>query len=677
MKDNFRNIGFIFIIVVIGVFSMPGKIYANSVDIKVNAYLNGKLKLGYINPIEVTVESSMENLEGSLNLYLGEERYAHPINIVGKNTKTYLFSVPLNKSIKKIKVDLVQQGETIKEKQFPIEVCNSKTLFIGLLSDSENKYSFLKNIRMNPLDIKNVEIVNLKDKNLALDYTKNLGIIFIDDFNSESLTTEQQESIDKWINVGGIVFVGNDKYKVKNLTGIFENVKDITKVGEGNIIPIDFDLGDKNNISKLNKKIMENINTNLLCNITQNINLKDEAVKSEKLKSCANNMLKINRNVIYFLISVITIYLIILFYFLIKRKNKFFLWGITIAAFSLITFLIYFIEDVGKEKITLASLNEYKGNRCITNSLINVYPYKKDLNIFADNSLFISQQGTGKYNIDPLAKSILVESSSITNYLYNVRISNIKNNNKNTLILKDQRIEGKITNVFPYKLEDCILIVGDTAIKIGSLSEKENIKIDYKLDHNLKDNGDYEYLNNLEKLLSNKYNKEFVKYYFNLDTYTNLECKLVAFNKRKTILNVNNKKRKINTINMEIIPIDIKFHKKEFKLSGNIIRPIVEKELNDKELGIKEYTFKKDESVKIYYLIPKNINPKKIKINNTFEDGNFYLEIFNSNKNEWEKIDKLHFESSKYIKDNKLFALRVKGNGRFVIPSITLDGITN
>lgn len=677
MKIKLKKIILCFLITVINILIIGERIYAQDINLNAKTYFNGKVKVGCINPIEITVESLGKDLNGKLCLYIEDEKYEHNINISSNNIKSYTFSVPIKKTIKSIKISIMEMDKILAEKQIPIEICDNKTLFLGILSDNVNNYNLLKNININPIDIKNVEIIDLKNKNLSLEYMQNLNLIVIDDFNSQGLTNEQQENLDKWLNVGGIVFIGKYKYGYKNLSGVFEKINETIAVGKGAIVPIGFDLTDKKNILQFNKVIMKNMNKDFLYKLTQNINFKDEGIKSEKLKNSANNMLKININIIYFLISVLFIYIIIFLILIFSKRSKAYLWGATILGFSLIVFVVYFIADIGKEKITSASLNRYSGHICTTNSLLNVYPYKKDLSISLKDSLVMCQQGTGKYSLNPIEKKITYNPTLETNYLYNISMNNMEKKIENKLVLDKNQIKGDIVNQLPYKLKDCFLIVGDTVVKIGDLDSKEKIKLEYTLDHNLKDNGDYEYLNNIEKMISDKYGKEFLKYYFNLNDIDELNCKLIGFSKTKLNADVNGKMRKLNDMDMEVLPVNIEFSKNEINISHGIVQPIVEKQFGDKEGNIREYTFKKDEYIKMYYLIPKNINAKKINLSNTFGEGKFSIQIFNYSLNKWENLNSLVISNLQHINENKLLCLRIKGEGRLIIPELSLQGTLN
>lgn len=232
MKIKLKKIILCFLITVINILIIGERIYAQDINLNAKTYFNGKVKVGCINPIEITVESLGKDLNGKLCLYIEDEKYEHNINISSNNIKSYTFSVPIKKTIKSIKISIMEMDKILAEKQIPIQICDNKTLFLGILSDNVNNYNLLKNININPIDIKNVEIIDLKNKNLSLEYMQNLNLIVIDDFNSQGLTNEQQENLDKWLNVGGIVFIGKYKYGYKNLSGVFEKINETIAVGK-------------------------------------------------------------------------------------------------------------------------------------------------------------------------------------------------------------------------------------------------------------------------------------------------------------------------------------------------------------------------------------------------------------------------------------------------------------
>lgn len=439
---------------------------------------------------------------------------------------------------------------------------------------------------------------------------------------------------------------------------------------------MNFEMSDRNNITKFDDLITENINNETLYSLTQNRNLKEEATKAEQLKNVANNMLKINKNIIYFLIAILIVYVVSLATIIFLKKSKIYIWVSIIVIFSIVTFAVYSIEGVGKEKITMASLNEYFNKNYISKSLTNIYPSKKDVSLSSDNWQFISQQGTGEYSLDPVDKKITYKNPKQTNYLYNVSLNSLEKLINNKLKLENNHLKGEVKNPFPYELKDCLLIAGDNLIKIGNMKGGETLELNYELDDNLKGKGDYEYLSAMEKEVSDKNKQDFLKYYCSLNTSENFNCKLIGFNNRKIYEKINNKERKINCTNMEIIPIEIELPQKEINIAYGFIKPLLKKQISSSENNIREYTFQKDESINLYFVLPKNMKLDEIQLSNSFGDDNFYVERFNYETNKWQRVDKLTLNDIKDL-NRRILNLRIRGEGRLIIPSISLKGALN
>ncbi|BDR85978.1 hypothetical protein [Clostridium tetani] len=675
MKLKYKKICIFVLSCIVSVLANFNNVYAKDLIINANSNLDSKAKLGNVVPIDINIESK-ENIEGKLCLYISKEKYEHHIKISSGVSNKYTFLVPVKNGVKEMKISVEENNKVVKEKKIPLTVHESNSLFIGIFSDSENNYNYMKNLKVNSLDINSSETISLKDKELSFELLKNLNFIILDDFNFESLSNDSKDALDKWLKHGGIIFIGKGKNAYKNLKGPFENIKKITYVDKGSIIPINFELSDKNNMSKIDEIITQNINNENLYSLTANIDLKKEATKAEQLKGSANNMLKVNKNIIYFLMAVLIVYLVCLTTIVLLKKSSMYIWIGIIIIFSIVSSVVYFIEGAGNQKIIMASLNEYFNKNCISKSLTNVYPSKKDVSLSSDSWQFMSQQGTGKYTLDPIDKKIIYKNPKETNYLYNVSLHNLEKPINNKLKLENNHLKGEIKNPFPYELKDCILIAGDNLVKIGNMKSGEALELNYELDNNLKGRGDYEYLSSIEKEISDKDKQEFLKYYFNLPNTEKFNCRLIGFSNRKVYEKINNKERKINSINMEIAPIEIELLSKEINIPYGFIKPIIKKEIKDSENDIREYTFKQKESINLYYVLPKNVKLNEIQLSDSFKDGNFYVERFNYETNKYEKLDKLLLNNIKDL-HGKVLNLRVKGKGRLIIPSIYVKGALN
>ena len=670
MKMNFKK-GLIFFFIMLIVFAvLPLKSFAEDIDINAASELKGTCKMGCICPVKIDIESSGKNIKGILNLSLGEDTYSHSAEILSGMKKTYTFMVPVKKQIKDMKVTLVQKGETILSKTFPIDVRDSDSVFIGLLSDDADEYNFLKDMKIAPVETNNNEVIDLKQAEMSYAVLKNINFIIIDDFDYENLSGDYKDNIDKWLKNGGIIFLGSGKYKNKNFTGPFKDVKDITYAGSGSIIPVNFELSDKSNINKFNEIVLQDLNYNELNSLIQKSDIQKKINKIEILSGSANSTLKTDKNITILLIILLILYMTVLIIMVLFRKKKFFMWFSAVLIFSAAFYSVYLICGTGNEKLSDASINRYFCNACESDSVINIYPYKKDIKLNLNNSIIASDIGTQDAVFDASDNFIKYNALKETSYMYNASINNSDNISKSKLTLTGEYIKGEIKNELLYDLDNSFLIAGDTFIKIGSLKSGESVKMNYQMDQKLKGKGDFEYINFIQNQINDEYEKKFIECYPMLRNSSDFKCELVGFTKRKIPMDVNDKNAKVSSLNMEVIPVELNFADDNDEIPEGIIKPSVK--IDAQNDNVREYTFKKDEDVKIYYNLPKDMKIKKIEMENTFKDGNFKLEVFNYTFNRWQAMDSLSISNTDFLNKNHILCVRIKGDGRFVIPDIIL-----
>lgn len=667
-----------FLTIVICIFSIVIKSYnvCASNIIKVNSQLNDKYKIGHTIPVEVLVQADESDLSGELKMCVLEDTYTHKVNIVNRNSKKYTFNIPVKQLTKEINVTLESNKKIVDEKKLNINTLNNDVCCIGVLSDSYKDFNFLSDLKVSPLCINKAECINLNDKELNLELLNCLDLIILDNFNPNKLSDISSDSLDKWIRNGGIIFLGSGKYANKNLKGVFENINNTTHVGNGSIVPVKFDI-NMNNTHKLQKCILNNLNNKILSNLSSNVNLKNNLNNIKQLNGTANSMLKLNNNIMYFLICVLVIYIASGIFIIVLKKNNIYCWLGLIVITSLVTFSVYEIEGIGKEKITMACLNKYYEGGRNSERLMNMYPCNKKIKLSLDNAIDICNIDSNNFSIDNIDKIIDYDHIKETKYLYSSFVDNVDFEEVNNINIENNHVDGEIKNNLPYDLKDCLLIVGNSCIKIGSLKQGESIKLNYELDNNLNCVGDYEYVNLMEQELENKYEKQLLRAYLNSNKYEKFNCNLIGFSKRKISHKINNKNKKLNSINIDVCPIKINFISKQIKYPFGLIKPIVSKQLNNDNVSFKEYTFKKDESIYIYYVLPKDMNIKEIELTDSFKDGQFIVERFDYGSSSWKKIDSLVMRNIDDLNTNKLLALRLKGKGRVLIPDISLKGIMN
>ncbi|MFD3157706.1 hypothetical protein ACFIJ5_12695 [Haloimpatiens sp. FM7330] len=653
-------------------------VYAKGINLQVNTGFDGKSKLENVNPVEVIVQATEEDINGTIRVIIGKDKYEHKVIVTKGTEKKFKFSIPIKEVNKSLKVQLIQEKKVLTEKQVQIKLYDKKTVFVGILSENAQAYNYIANIKLdNLLQGRKVEIINLNNEDYTLESMQSLNFIIVDNFNSESLSKNQEQFISTWVNLGGILLIGADKYKYKNYTGMFKSIKDKKYIGKGVVTPLNFDLSEKQNLNKLEQCIEKSFTQESLNKLLNGISVKKQAVNAEKLKTSAHEMLNINLNKAYLLISVIILYLAVLVVLIILKRTKIYMWLITVVSFCIIFFIISTIGGINKPRLAEASIDDYTNNFYKT-SLINVYPYKRNIDINLKDTIFMSEQGTGKHYLDPIKNNIVYVPDNNVNYLYNVQASQCENMT-NSMTVESGHIKGIIKNKLPYKLKNSVLIVGDTVLKIGDLDVSEEAKLDYKLDHNLKNLGDYEYISSINRCSSmNNVQKNIFEYYY-LSENSHYNCKLIGFCKSNEKINVNDHDQKVKQISLEVLPVKLNNKKGINQLPSDFIKPIVQVDESKYSEAKREYTFDENEEIEVHYIIPKEIKPEEIKINTKSDGDNFVIEEYDYSNKKWNKLNDMKINDMK-INDinscikNGILTLKLKANGRVIIPQICVKG---
>ncbi|KPU43352.1 hypothetical protein OXPF_27930 [Oxobacter pfennigii] len=666
---HFKKIRTIFLLCFAFSLAFNIKAHAGVLNIEAVGALNGKGKLGHVSPIVVTVEADGEGIEGSLTLSIGEDTYNHNINITPGTEKAYTFLMPVKNPVKDFKVSVTEKDKATEEKTFPITIYESNYPFIGVLSGNADNYRFFTELKIDPLETAGAEVIDLKNVEPSYQMFQNINFIILDDFNTESLSQNFMENLDKWLKNGGILFLGKGKYEYKNFQGPFENIKDITYIGNGLIVPVVFELSERNSINEFQKILLENMNYKTLSSLTEKANIKETVQNIEMLNSPAHSILKADRNLIYFLVCLLILYGACVTAMVFLKKSRAYMWAGVIVLFTAVTYTVYFMEGSGGQKVTMASANEFFNGYYKANSLINIYPSKKDITFTNTGSLMVPAQGGGEYIHDAVEGSITYKTTGVTNYIYNFAVNSMEGDTGFQLTLEDGHIKGEIKNQLLYELKDSFLIIGDTFIKIGDIESNERVEIDYLLDEGLGGKGDFEYIDTIQKELSDKYEKEFIKYYITLKNSGEYNCQLVGFSKRNTALNINGKPLRAGSMNMEIIPVTLK-SSGNMEIPGGVIKPSLKYELQNG--NIREYTFRNGEAVKIYYNLPKGIQMSEIIIDSF---AGFTIEAFNGGLNIWEAVEGGVISNREFLDNNNILALRIKGEGRLILPGIKIRGV--
>lgn len=623
---------------------------ASTIFLESEIGFQGKCKLDCLASLEVNMASSDQEIKGILKIITDNQLLEHEVLLPPQTSKIFEFSLPIQKGRENIKVSLQSKGEVLAENILTPEVLPTKTFMIGILSDNKSNYDFLNNLTLEPWGI-NTYVVNLADlKDLG-----SLNLIILDDFNLAKLGEEKQQLIKNWLSRGNSLLANN-----KN---------EIISWGAGLIIPVNGSIEPSNieNIKKAIHKSLTPYNFNKLFNTVDATNL-------DNFYTISDDLLKTNNKTVFLLLSLVVLYCFCLVLTIIFRKKYPGLFAGAVLSFCLLFTGIALWGGIEKGKGACVGVNFF--NKALyTEKVLNFYPQKNKKNIltFAENTFFKELNGTN-YVQDPIKKTMQYNDNSLHSIYYQ-SLANSLGQNIELAINSQEIVTGEITNPLSTKLEKSFLIIGDTLIPLGDIRGKEKINIRYKLEHNLQDLGDFNYVQKISNTcnFTEKEKKLWQNFYYDLENDLN-RCFLVGLSIGEEKLLVNGKSQTFKEKSLNVFSVNLKCS----DIPRGLIRPVFASTGEELKKGVNECILKEGEAVKIFYPLLPNLTPQKIDLHFHEETKDLNWQIYNYSIEDWDELHTNQLEKNvfnKYIDDGSLI-LRVEGNKRIILPQIFLQGLS-
>ncbi|WP_129597401.1 hypothetical protein [Anaerophilus nitritogenes] len=640
------------------IFSFSSKAEGN-IDIKIDAGFDGKGKIGTMIPVRIQVESK-KNIDGNLKIQTENRVYDHPIQLYSNSKKEFFFSIPIFNGKEKIQASIEENGKILEKKSKNIKVLPTETVFIGILSDDFSNH-YLKEYK-DDIFLKNTQIISLHKKLNDEEILNAISLIVIDNYNTKNLTDQQQSFLKNWVSSGNTLFIETGEHSYKTLTGIFSNAKEPIKVGKGFVVPI-------KDTQAFENILYSYINDDFIEKVVKKDSMEERIQNSMNLYTVIDEMKKPSEKTALFLLVGLFIYLIILAVF-IYVENKKWIFTITIFGFSILFYVLSWWGGFQKDEWMKASI--YVHDPILrTYDLLYGSPAQKDNISLKYEASFIDGIDGQNYKIDPIEKNINFPKKKDVEYiLYQEKNENEQIINISVEFIDKDKISANIENPIPETLENAFFVIGDSIIPIGNLEGKENKKINITLKHDLKNLGDYNYLEKIyEKANLKEDQKEMFSYYF-----YNIEdpCsgKLIGFSKGKEEILVNEKNKKIKNKICNVFPVNMNFKNKVYIPSG-MIKPIFTSEMMEKKECLLENT-----PLEIYYSIPSEVLVENIKITTKQEGGYMKLMVYNFSMNQWDLLTNtsLNKENLQNYISKGFLKIKAEGDARMSIPQISLEG---
>lgn len=665
-------------IVIFLIFFIQAHAHSNlTLDVKVG--FEGRCKLGGLNPVGIAMVSEDKDIEGNLVLEMDDRVYKSFISLPKGTKKTIEFSIPIFKGNNPIKVYFMSGEDIVSSKNITPEIISSSSLAIGLVSETPEELYYVRGIK--PFFLKNRQVVAIKlDEKLSysLEELENINVMVIDNFNIGNLSKENQDILLEWISRGGLALVGTGEFGHKTLTGVFSHINGVERLGDGGVVGLSTNLLKEKDAKLIQASIEKYISPRGLEAIIQESHLDNKAQASEELQFVADHLLKPRVDKLLLLSILLLIYIILIIGTLLWKERPRGTASIVILGVSSLFYIMAWAGGLQSTKAVCSSIILHK-EAATSFSLTNIYPYKGDvMGVDISKADFAKEMTNENYILDPIKEEIIYNDIN-AHYLF-IKERDSGDKSKLTLELSEDIVGGELTNPLPHGLYNAFLIIGDTIVPLGNIKSKEKVNIEYQLDHRLFNLSDYNYIANISQTAGlDTYKREIFEYYLSHIKTKGINCKLVGFSKNERRISINGKNKKIKNLSLNICPINMKAKGTEISLPPKFIEPICE---HNKELSKNlqnEYSLEKGGELLLYYVIPSSLKPSNISIFTNIEGGEVKLQLYNHNKHMWESLNTGMLEGDRlmnYTQDRPL-ALKVTGEGRLIIPQISIKGKIN
>ena len=506
---------------------------------------------------KIKVTNNFEDIEGKVQLLLDSDQsedkevyraYSEDLYLSKNSTKTIdikffvgqedaltLRILDENDKIlweKTFRLEKAQEPNSIEVSNTNMSDVHKNNIYIGILSDSFDNLTYLNRIPLSQSEensiinkdnsytlVANLDGMFPEDKSLL----KTLGIIIINDYNTENLNKNQLNALKEWIKDGGNLVIGTGTNHQKTLTGLKGLVGEFDSgskslseenftvlhnkvLDKGNITILSFDVGmssflewqgNRDFIIDLISKYVPLGNYTNQDESYETINNIVETIPVEK-----EPQIKTMRLVFILLIFLV----LIIIYLVLKKLNKKEKMWISIPVISLmfIIFMYIFGSGSGLKNTLLNSISITQLSKDsdfgTTKSTVGIVGAKgNSVEVIADKERYIDANGLDRNTNYKKYKDgeIILESTLGIGKESKVRFKNDSNDNSKVLNLEEkvkldiktddihtdpEKIIGKINNNSNINLEDVVLLYGNSYYRIGNLQQKEIKDINIKLE---------------------------------------------------------------------------------------------------------------------------------------------------------------------------------------------------
>jgi len=650
-------------------------------NLTVGAGFDGKCKLGGLNPVVVSVESKESGHSGLLKVKAGERTYSCRVELESGSRKDVRFTIPFFRANDRIEVVFENGGQVVAEAASTPEILPERTIFIGGVCDSPQRLYHLKEMDTSELGGGKVEVVSLGgDFKYSLEELENLNFIVIEDSRQVNLSERAAKLLQEWVKSGNCLLIGAGENPPAAFAGVIKDLSRPALLGDGVIVPVDGGV--------LNKPpqfaqgiILKHVTPYAVAKAVNGSGLSKQIKGAGNLNGVADNTLRPNKNTVYFIFSLLTLYLAAALAAAFSAKRLKWVYAALVGASCLVFLGLSLSSGIFKPAAAGAAVRVH-GAATRTYALTCVYPYGGgEVRVKSPGAFFASALDGGGWESGPAPGEVKC-SGKTGQYIYAASLEMTGAEDSVLAIDRDGVLGGELKNPLPDKLENCFIIFGDTVIPVGNLAGREKISLNYRPDHNLSGSGDYNYLAALYRAAGIQgLRRQLIDYYFyNVDDWRT-GGRLIGFSSETKDVEINGNRQKAKHTVLNVFNIAVAGASRELRLPGETIRPVVDYgpgSAGNEGAAKREYPGKEGREMKVYFVIPPWIKPLEISFTAPPGRAGESVLAYNYNNKTWDDPGGGALVGKKLqdcVAGGPLI-LKISGGARAVIPQIAVKGVT-
>ncbi|TYQ18364.1 UNVERIFIED_CONTAM: hypothetical protein Cloal_0796 [Acetivibrio alkalicellulosi] len=244
------------------VLTTPLLNYANpgSIEVSIKAGYNNMVRINSICPFYIELKNNGNDVDGEIQIFVvngynSKMVYAIPFDLPSNSNKEFVMNIPIMTASRTYDVKIISSNKTLVDTKYTFnKLLPPESQVIGIMTDDVNKLRSIRNIKLeesvvsydktniaypirsivppitseitsatdNFFEVIEIDKDTLPDKAEAL---STFDYIIISDYDTSSLSENQNEALEQWIRSGKTLIIGTGPNSRKVYSGLKETLK--------------------------------------------------------------------------------------------------------------------------------------------------------------------------------------------------------------------------------------------------------------------------------------------------------------------------------------------------------------------------------------------------------------------------------------------------------------------